>query len=85
MEVSKTQPIRDMLLRLLNAGERHTRGVLLSEVAKALGESPRNRKLRAKVSGALRRLEEEGLLVDGGPEVWLRSSANLEENSGGED
>ncbi len=63
--------IRQLLLERLSSGRPVARAELLRDVARHLGESPGKRKLRMDVSRALRSLEEDGRLVDAGPEVYL--------------
>lgn len=64
--------VRDLLLDALAGGAPASRSALLRRVADRWGIDPRKRSLRAIVARELRALEDEGRLVDGGPEVWLR-------------
>ena len=66
-----TPDVREAVLELLAGGDPVARAVIQNEIARRLEVPPENRQLRMKVSRALRELEEEGRLVDGGPEVWL--------------
>lgn len=60
-----------MILGLLEGGAPVARAALLHEIARRTGVDPRQRKLRALVACEIRDLEDEGRIVDGGPEVWL--------------
>jgi len=77
--------IRAILLEHLAAGAPVTRGALLRAVAEQVGVEAAKRQLRARVSGVLREMEREGLIVDGGPEVWIRSAPAPEDGQSGED
>ncbi|MDH3284865.1 MAG: hypothetical protein OEQ13_08990 [Acidobacteriota bacterium] len=68
--------IRQLLLQRLAGGRPVARAELLKEVARALRVPPERRELRTKVARALRLLEEEGRLVDAGPEVYLDGAAD---------
>lgn len=66
------EEIRLILLAALAGGGPISRAALLHAVAARCGVDPCRRSLRALVAGELRRLEDDGELIDGGPEVWLR-------------
>jgi len=76
--------IRAMLMQLLRQGAPVSRGQLLRHVARSVDLPPKKRALRGQVSGEIRKMQAEGLLVDGGPEVWL-SEAAREDSESGED
>lgn len=60
-----------VLLERLSTGGPVSRAELLDCAATAAGRGREERRLRAQVARTLRRLEQEGTIVDGGPEVWL--------------
>ncbi len=58
------------------------RSLLLKTVAERLGRSHDSRRLRVELSREIRTLFKEGILVDGGPEVWLAADLPVEEEDG---
>ncbi|MDQ7006694.1 MAG: hypothetical protein Q9Q40_05645 [Acidobacteriota bacterium] len=71
--------IRAIVLECLAGGAPVPRGVLLRAVAGQVGVEAAKRQLRARVAGVLREMEREGLIVDGGPEVWMAPSTAPED------
>lgn len=78
------EKIRITLREILRTGQPVARGVLLRAVARQSGISPDDRKLRGRVAAELRRMEAEGFLIDGGPEVWLADPSTWEAEDSGE-
>jgi hypothetical protein len=65
--------IRQIVIELLREHGEMSRAALLRAVAEHRQLEPRKRALRSEVSTELRELEREGVLIDGGPLVWLNS------------
>ncbi len=63
--------IRQFVIALLREHGEMSRAALLRAVAEDRGLLARKRSLRSEVSTELRAMESEGLLIDGGPMVWL--------------
>lgn len=63
--------IRQFVIALLREHGEMSRAALLRAVAEDRGLLARKRSLRSEVSTELRAMEAEGLLIDGGPMVWL--------------
>ncbi len=63
--------IRQFVIALLREHGEMSRAALLRAVAEDRGLLARKRALRSEVSTELRAMETEGLLIDGGPMVWL--------------
>lgn len=78
------ETIRITLREILATGQPVPRGVLLREAARRSGVPANDRKLRGQVAEELRRMEAKGVLVDGGPEVWLAGPPTWEAEESGE-
>ncbi len=63
--------IRQLVIALLRDQGEMSRAALLRAVAEDRGLLARKRSLRSEVASELRAMESEGLLIDGGPLVWL--------------
>ena len=70
MSDERSALIREVILGQIAPGEPVPRVRLLEQAARRLGVPPRQRSLLAEVARETRRLEEEGRLVDAGPEVY---------------
>jgi hypothetical protein len=74
--VTSQPEIRQIVIELLTQHGAMSRAALLQAVAEHRAVAARKRSLRMEVSGELRRMETEGILIDGGPVVWLANSGS---------
>ncbi|GEM_PF-4198157 len=68
--------IRGALLDVLEDGRPLSRSELVRRASRMLDMPPDKRSTRTLLFRQMRRLEEEGLVTDGGPSVWLAGREN---------